>query len=49
MERNDRRVWGWRWTGGGGVERRNGPGRAWTRGVVGYKPRDSGFSVVVLF
>ncbi len=32
-----------------GVERRNGPGRAWARGVVGYIPGDSGFSVVVLF
>lgn len=29
-------------------EGRNGLGRAWARGVVGYKPRDSGFSVVVL-
>lgn len=35
--------------GGGCVERRNGPDRAWARGVVGYKPGDSGFSVVVLF
>ena len=31
------------WRGGMG---RAGPG---ARGVVGYKPRDSGFSVVVLF
>lgn len=42
---------GWivRGEGGGCVERRNGPARACARGVVGYKPGDSGFSVVVLF
>lgn len=35
--------------GVGGVWRGGmGRARAWARGVVGYKPRDSGFSVVVL-
>lgn len=34
----------------GGVHRgSDGPGRAWVRGVVGYKLGDSGFSVVFLF
>lgn len=40
--------YGRRGRGGGCEERRNGPGRAWARGVVGYKPGDSGFSVVVV-